>query len=122
VDLNPAIRDEISANAPILRSFALSLCGTIDGAEDLVQDTLLRAITHVASFRPGTNLAAWLITILRNRFRDEYRRRQREVEDVEGRYAEALEIEPEQTARIEFAEFAPHTQIELHALVDFCFL
>jgi RNA polymerase sigma-70 factor (ECF subfamily) len=105
VDLNPAIRDEILANAPILRSFALSLCGTIDGAEDLVQDTLLRAITHVASFRPGTNLAAWLITILRNRFRDEYRRRQREVEDAEGRYAEALEIEAEQTARIEFAEF-----------------
>ena len=81
------------------------MCDTIDVAEDFVQDTLLRAITHVASFRPGTNLAAWLITILRNRFRDQYRRRQREVEDAEGHYAEALKIEPEQTARIEFAEF-----------------
>jgi RNA polymerase sigma-70 factor (ECF subfamily) len=105
MDLNPAIHDEILANATTLRSFALSLCGTIDGAEDLVQDTLLRAFTHVASFQPGTNLAAWLVTILRNRFRDQYRKRQREVEDAEGHYAEALKIEPEQTARIEFAEF-----------------
>ena len=83
MDLNPAIRDEILANATTLRTFALSLCGTIDGAEDLVQDTLLRALTNVASFQPGTNLVAWLITILRNCFRDQYRKRQREVEDAE---------------------------------------
>jgi RNA polymerase sigma-70 factor, ECF subfamily len=105
MDLNPAIRDEILANATTLRTFALSLCRTIDGAEDLVQDTLLRAFTHVASFQPGSNLTAWLVTILRNRFRDQYRKRQREVEDAEGYYAETLKIAPEQTARIEFAEF-----------------
>jgi RNA polymerase sigma-70 factor, ECF subfamily len=42
---------------------------------------------------------------LTHRFRDQYRKRQREVEDAEGHYAEALKIEPEQTARVEFAEF-----------------
>ncbi|MGA8694774.1 MAG: sigma-70 family RNA polymerase sigma factor, partial [Xanthobacteraceae bacterium] len=77
----PAIGDELLAHAPWLRKFALSLCGTIDRAEDLVQDTFLQALTHLDSFQPGTNLAAWLATILRNRFRDQYRRRQREVDD-----------------------------------------
>jgi RNA polymerase sigma-70 factor (ECF subfamily) len=100
-----AIRDELLAHAPGLRRFALSLCGTIDRAEDLVQDTFLQALTHLDSFQPGTNLAAWLVTILRNRFRDQYRKRQREVEDADGHYAEALSSEPEQIARVEFAEF-----------------
>jgi hypothetical protein len=53
----PAIRDELLAHAPGLRRFALSLCGTIDRAEDLVQDTFLQALTHLDSFQPGTNLA-----------------------------------------------------------------
>jgi RNA polymerase sigma-70 factor, ECF subfamily len=105
MELKPAIRDELLANAPTLRSFALSLCGTIDRAEDLVQETLLRALTHIESFQPGTNLAAWLVTILRNLFRDQYRKRQREVEDVDGYYAETLNSEPEQMARVELAEF-----------------
>jgi RNA polymerase sigma-70 factor (ECF subfamily) len=50
-------------------------------------------------------LAAWLVTILRNRFRDQYRRRQREVEDTDGYYAGTLNSQPEQSARIDFAEF-----------------
>jgi RNA polymerase sigma-70 factor (ECF subfamily) len=85
-----AIRDELLGHAPGLRRFALSLCGTIDRAEDLVQDTFLQALTHLDSFQPGTNLAAWLVTILRNQFRDQYRKRQREVEDADGHYAGTL--------------------------------
>ena len=100
----PTFRDQLIANAPMLRTFALSLCGNIDGAEDLVQETLLRALTHINSFEPGTNMPAWLVTILRNRFREEYRKRQREVEDVDGRYAETLVSHPEQTGRLEFEE------------------
>ena len=105
MESNPPIRDELLANAPSLRNFALSLCGTIERAEDLVQDTLLQALTHAESFQAGTNLSAWLVTILRNRFRDQYRKRQREVEDADGLYAEMLRSEPAQTARVEFAEF-----------------
>jgi RNA polymerase sigma-70 factor (ECF subfamily) len=105
MDLNPAIRDELLANTPSLRRFAQSLCGTIDGADDLVQETLLRAVTHLDSFQPGTNLAAWLMTILRNLFCEQYRKRRREVEDVDGHYAEMLRTEPEQTAHVEFEEF-----------------
>jgi RNA polymerase sigma-70 factor (ECF subfamily) len=101
----PAIHEDLLVHAPWLQRFALSLCGTIDRAEDLVQDTFLLALTHLDSFRPGTNLAAWLVTILRNRFRDQYRRRQREVEDADGHYSGRLNSQPEQSAHIEFAEF-----------------
>jgi len=70
-----------------------------------VQETLLRALAHIDSFEPGTNMPAWLFTILRNLFRSEYRKRRREVEDAEGRYAETLKSHPEQTGRVEFEEF-----------------
>jgi RNA polymerase sigma-70 factor, ECF subfamily len=102
--LDPAIRDQLLATVPCLRAFAISLCGNIDRGDDLVQETLLRAFTYIDSFQPGTNMAAWLFTILRNHFRDEKRKRQREVEDADGRYAEALISHPEQTGRIEFEE------------------
>jgi RNA polymerase sigma-70 factor (ECF subfamily) len=50
-------------------------------------------------------MPAWLFTILRNLFRSEYRKRRREVEDAEGRYADTLKSNPEQTGRVEFQEF-----------------
>jgi RNA polymerase sigma-70 factor (ECF subfamily) len=103
--LDPAIRDQVLATVPSLRAFAISLCGNIDRADDLVQETLLRALAHIDSFQPGTNMPAWLFTILRNLFRSEYRKRRREVEDADGRYAESLKSHPEQTGRVEFSEF-----------------
>ena len=65
----------------------------------------MRALIHIDLFQPGTNLAAWLVTILRNLFRDQHRKRRREVEDVDGHYAEMLITEPEQIACIAFGEF-----------------
>jgi RNA polymerase sigma-70 factor, ECF subfamily len=50
-------------------------------------------------------MPAWLFTILRNLFRSEYRKRRREVEDADGRYAESLRSHPEQTGHVEFGEF-----------------
>jgi len=92
----PKVQDEMLAAVPSLRAFAVSLCGNVDGADDLVQDTLCRALTHIDSFQPGTNLRAWLFTILRNQFRSNYRKRRREVEDGDGRYASRLQMLPEQ--------------------------
>ena len=103
--LDPAIRDQVLATVPSLRAFAISLCGNIDRADDLVQETMLRALSHIDSFEPGTNMPAWLFTILRNLFRSEYRKRRREVEDSDGRYAETLKSQPEQYGRVEFREF-----------------
>ena len=90
--LQPSVRDAMLAAVPSLRAFAISLSGNVDRADDLVQETLLRAIANINSFQPGTHMSAWLFTILRNLFRSEYRKRRREVEDTDGRYAREPEI------------------------------
>jgi RNA polymerase sigma-70 factor (ECF subfamily) len=57
---------------------ALRLTGEDAAAQDLVQDTMLRALRGWAGFLPGSNARAWLVTILRNTFINDYRRRKRE--------------------------------------------
>ena len=101
----PSVRDAMLAAVPSLRAFGISLSGSVDRADDLVQETLLRAIANIDSFEPGTNMSAWLFTILRNLFRSEYRKRRREVEDADGKYADTLKTHPEQQGRVEFDEF-----------------
>lgn len=103
--LDASVRDAVLAAVPGLRAFAISLCGNVDRADDLVQETLLRALANIDSFQPGTNMSAWLFTILRNHFRSEYRKRRREVEDSDGSYAETLKSHPEQHGRMEMEEF-----------------
>src|SRR5438270_9405179 len=103
--LNPSLREAMLAAVPSLRAFAISLSGNIDRADDLVQETLLRAIANIDSFQPGTNMSAWMFTILRNLFRSEYRKRRREVEDADGTYAQSLKSQPEQSGHVEFQEF-----------------
>ena len=105
MELDQTLCSNLLGSTLMLRSYALSLCGTIDRAEDLVQETLLRAIAHVESFQPGTNLSAWLITILRNYFFSQRRKQRREVEDVDDHYADRGKREPEQIARVDFADF-----------------
>jgi len=102
---NRAVRTVMLAAVPSLRAFAISLCGNVDRADDLVQEALLRAWANLDSFEPGTNMSAWLFTILRNVFRSEYRKRRREVEDADGSYAESLTSPPNQTSRLEMDEF-----------------
>ena len=92
------------AAVPSLRAFAMSLCGKFDRADDLVQGTLVRAIANIHSFKPGTNMTAWLFTILHNLFRSEFRKRRREVEDADGGYRDSLVSAPEQHSRLEFKE------------------
>ncbi|HTV30403.1 MAG TPA: sigma-70 family RNA polymerase sigma factor [Xanthobacteraceae bacterium] len=92
------------ANIPSLRAFAISLAGSVDRADDLVQETLVRALANIDSFQPGTNMGAWLFAILRNQFRSEYRKRRREVEDVDDHYAETLKSQPAQMGCVEFSE------------------
>jgi RNA polymerase sigma-70 factor (ECF subfamily) len=103
--LRKNVKEAMLDAVPSLRAFAISLCGNIDRADDLVQEALLRAWANMGSFQPGTNMSAWLFTILRNVFRSEYRKRRREVEDVDGFYAESLTSLPEQNSRLEIVEF-----------------
>lgn len=101
----PAIQQQMLAFEPNLRAYAMSLSGSADKADDLVQETLLRAITKVDTFQPGTNLGAWLTTILRNCFLSDIRKHRNEVEDADGYYAQALRFAPEQEGSLEFKEF-----------------
>src|SRR5215471_6239810 len=103
--LDPAVRDAMLSAVPSLRAYAISLCRNVDRADDLVQETLLRAWAHADSFEAGTNMSAWLFTILRNAFHSEYRKRRREVPDGDGTYAATLKSQPEQHSHLQFGEF-----------------
>jgi RNA polymerase sigma-70 factor, ECF subfamily len=100
-----SFREGMLAALPNLRFYALSLVHDPIRADDLVQDTLLRAWARADRFTPGTNLHAWLFTILRNSFYSAYRRRKREVDDPDGSYARRLRACPEQQARLDFEDF-----------------
>src|SRR3954454_9561701 len=90
------------ATIPSLRAFALSLCHNTDRADDLVQDTILRAWANLDRFEVGTNLNARLFTILRNGFYSQHRKKRREVADPDGSYAARLRPAPEQPAKCDF--------------------
>jgi RNA polymerase sigma-70 factor (ECF subfamily) len=100
-----SVRSEMLDAVPSLRAFAISLCGNVDRADDLVQEALTRALANIGSFEPGTNMPAWLFTILRNLFRSEYRKRRREVDDADGSYEDSLISLPDQMKHLEMAEF-----------------
>ena len=123
IPVQQLVRDVMLSTMPSLRAFAISLSGSVDRADDLVQETVMRAMASINSFTPGTNMAAWLFTILRNRFRSEYRKRRREVEDPDGNYMASLKAPPEQFGRLEFKELVealaklPHVQREALLLV-----
>ena len=93
------MREAMLAALPSLRAFALSLTNAREVADDLVQDTLVRALANLHQFQPGTNMGAWLFTILRNIFYSQCRRAKHEVEDPEGSYAGRLSTAPDQNAR-----------------------
>ena len=98
------IRQGIINAMPHLRGFARFLCGKIDRADDLVQETVARAIANIDKFQVGTNLNAWLFTILRNHFYSDGRKRRREVEDADGRHAALLSTRPSQEGSLELKE------------------
>ena len=99
------VKIDLVSAIPSLRAFALSLCGNADKADDLVQETLVRACGNLSSFTEGTNLKAWLITILRNAYYSEYVKRRREVADPEGLIAGELISPPAQNAHMDLLDF-----------------
>jgi RNA polymerase sigma-70 factor (ECF subfamily) len=100
-----AMKEDLLASVPALRAFAMSLSGNRDRADDLVQETLLKAWANRTSFTPGTNVSAWLFTILRNVFYSEHRKRRREVEDADGRIAARLATHPAQDGHMDLMDF-----------------
>jgi len=100
VPVDQAFVDGIMASLKSLRAYALSLTHDVHHAEDLVQETVLKAISKQDKFEADTNLQAWLFTILRNQFFSIHRKTQREVEDADGAHAATLVTIPDQEDHI----------------------
>jgi RNA polymerase sigma-70 factor, ECF subfamily len=106
--MNPApaaFKTELIELLPSLRAFARSLAHNPAQADDLVQDTLVKALANVDRFEPGTNLRAWLFTILRNHYYSQLRKSKREIEDADGKFAARLSSRPEQDGSVDLEDF-----------------
>ena len=98
-------KQDLLGAIPSLRAFAMSLAQNADKADDLVQETLVKAWDKQASFQPGTNLKAWVFTILRNEFYSQMRKRGREVQDSDGSITARLAVHPSQQGSMDLEDF-----------------
>lgn len=98
--------DDVVHHLSRLQSFARKLAGNRSLADDLVQETVLRALVHADQFRPGTNLLAWLMTILRNTYFNEKRRDRRLSIFDENMVASIAHPTNEQESLVHFRDVA----------------
>lgn len=98
-------RQELPQHLGALRAFAISLTRDATVADDLVQETIVKAWTNIDKFQVGTNLRAWLFTILRNTFYSLRRKRRREVPDPDGVHASLLSEKPAHDGALAFTDF-----------------
>lgn len=110
---DPAVqdpRDELVEHLPALRAFAVSLTRDSVAADDLVQDSIVKAWKNIDKFQAGTNLRAWLFTILRNTFYSDRRRARREVGDADGALAATLSEKPRHDGALALSNFLKEFQ------------
>jgi len=98
-------RDELANHLGALRAFAFSLTRNMAAADDLVQETIVKAWTNIDKFAVGTNLQAWLFTILRNTYYSTLRKHRREVADPDGLFAQTLFVKPDHDGRLAYRDF-----------------
>ena len=102
---DPDPREAMLEHLPALRAFALSLTRNGATADDMVQDTVVKAWTNIEKFQVGTNMRAWLFTILRNPYYSSRRKLNREVSDPEGTMTASLSVKPDHDGRLNLADF-----------------
>jgi RNA polymerase sigma-70 factor, ECF subfamily len=102
---HPAWDAAILEHLPALRRYALGLARNFHAAEDLVHDTVVKAYSCIDKFLPGSNLRAWLFTILRNTFYSGMRKQKREVPDSDGLHAARLVTQPDHDGKLAMGEF-----------------
>lgn len=98
------MRQQLAGLLPDLRAYARFLARDRTEADDLVQDAVVRALGAVEQFEPGTNIRAWMFTILRNAFYEQARRRRRERAAMERRGADPEASAPGQLGRSDVAD------------------
>lgn len=101
VPLTPAqealLERELLPHADLLYRFAFKLTGDGEAADDLVQETYLKACRYIANYQEGSNAKAWLYRILKNNFINEYRRVKRTPQQIDIEKAISSETRPEPT-------------------------
>lgn len=97
-------RDAMLRSIPTLKRYAQSLTGNADRADDLVQEALLRGLANIGSFQSGTNMEAWLFTILRNHFLTQCRQRKHDVAYKASLRAEPISTHPNQYSTVQIRE------------------
>ena len=102
---SPDPRDELVEHLPAMRAFAISLTRNGATADDMVQDTVVKAWTNIDKFEQGTNMRAWLFTILRNTYYSSRRKTRREVADIDGVHSDNLAEKPAHDGRLQMTDF-----------------
>jgi len=108
--IGPDPREAILKHLPALRGFAMTLTRDESKADDLIQDTVVKAWTKFDQFESGTNLRAWLFTILRNAFYSSMRKQRFEVDDPVGLYSNQVAEKPAHDGRLQLQDF--HTAFD----------
>ena len=101
----PSFKRELLASLPSLRAFAISLIGRHDRADDLVQDTIMKAWAKQDHYQMGTNMKAWLFTILRNELFSQMRKHGREIQDSDGAFTDSMATHPSQYGSMDLQDF-----------------
>ncbi|WP_340107838.1 sigma-70 family RNA polymerase sigma factor [Pikeienuella sp. HZG-20] len=121
--MSGAFRDELMATMPAVRGFARTFERDAARADDLVQETMVKAWASRERFKAGTNMKAWLFTILRNSYISQYRKKKREVEDIDGEMTAGLSERGRQEGHMAMLDLRaalaelPHNQREAVILV-----
>lgn len=111
---SPEFEESVLAHIDMMYAVALKLTRNVADAQDLTQNTLVKALRFHEKFQEGTYIKAWLLTILRNTFINEYRRRVRRPSLVELSGAEpAADTSPDPEVRYEPSEISRSTLFEL---------
>jgi RNA polymerase sigma-70 factor (ECF subfamily) len=103
-DADHEVSEQMVSLVPQLHSFARSLCRDAVRADDLVQEALLRAFVNIRRFKPGTNLKAWLFTIVRNEHYSQLRRRKFEAHDIAPELLPEPSVPPDHDGELELRD------------------
>jgi RNA polymerase sigma-70 factor, ECF subfamily len=98
------VTDDMVALVPQLHTFARSLCRDGVRADDLVQEALMRAINNIQRFKPGTNLKAWLFTIVRNEHYSQLRRGKFEAQGMDIELLPEPSVPPDHDGKLELRD------------------
>jgi len=104
-EMSSEMRTALLEAVPHLRAFARSLTRNRDQADDLVNDTIVRAIAASNQFTPGTNFRAWVFTILRNLFYNQGRRGKARFSSIDDLTVDEPSENATQEASLEFGDF-----------------